>query len=107
MAYPCYAWSAATPLILSRRAATRQPQAATPVEPSLADTRPRLALRYHRAMSYGGFNFFQKVTMPDYCPPYYWLDASRLVAHARAQLPRQSAHTRRAGRRQRYPPSVH
>ena len=82
MAYPCYAWSAATPLILSRRAATRQPQAATPVEPSLADTRPRLALRYHRAMSYGGFNFFQKVTMPDYCPPYYWLDASRLEAFA-------------------------
>eukprot|EP00966_Prymnesium_polylepis_P296854 6858067-Prymnesium_polylepis.1 len=26
---------------------------------------------YHRAMGYGGFNFFQKITMPDYCPPYY------------------------------------
>ena len=33
---------------------------------------------YHRAMGYFGFNFFQKITMPDYCPPYYWLDASRL-----------------------------
>ncbi|KAL1496694.1 hypothetical protein AB1Y20_014288 [Prymnesium parvum] len=37
---------------------------------------------YHRAVGYSGFNFFQKVAMPDYCPPYYWLGV-----HCRRALP--------------------